>query len=317
MTFFLFYAGLVFTAGWALRLASSYSPANKNLYIAQTVFILAGPPIYAGVEYNILGRLMHYLPQHAPLHPHRVVIVFIYLGALVESLTAAGASKMASSTTIDELDSYKTGSKLVSIALVLQGVVECFFVALVATIHRRCIKTRVFPKQIRSLIYMLYGTSALVLLRCIFRAIESFGKLPALDSASSCRSNSLCELVEYHEWYLFAFEGAPMVLYTFWLNIIHPGKLLPRQRNVYLDPTDGKTERLGPGWIDRRRRWETFADPLDFGGMMKGQPSHEKFWERPEDWPVASVKNIELSKDPKGDMEEGSGLLSKLAMRKG
>jgi hypothetical protein len=90
------YAGTIFTIGWLARLFSSYNTPSLNLYIVQTVFILAGPPIYAATEYNILSRLMSYLPMHAPLHPRRVYVFFIYLGAAVESLTAAGGSLIAS-----------------------------------------------------------------------------------------------------------------------------------------------------------------------------------------------------------------------------
>lgn len=75
-----------------------------------------------------------------------------------------------------------------------------------------------------------------------------------------------------------------MVIYTLWLNLIHPGTLLPSDQNVYLD-IDGKTERIGPGWIDRRSRWESFVDPFDIKGRMKGTPTHEIFWLEPHRWP--------------------------------
>lgn len=43
---------------------------------------------------------------------------------------------------------------------------------------------------------------------------------------------------------------------------------------------------MGPGWVDRRSRWETFADPLDLGGMIRGSPRHEEFWLKADEWPV-------------------------------
>jgi hypothetical protein len=94
--FFMFWGGAVFMSGWITRAISSHYPANLPLYISQTVLVLAGPPIYSAAEYNILSRLMNYLPMHAPLNPNRVVILYIYLGATVEGLTAAGATLMAS-----------------------------------------------------------------------------------------------------------------------------------------------------------------------------------------------------------------------------
>lgn len=222
---------------------------------------------------------MHYVPMHAPLHPHRVVVVFVYLGAAVESLTAAGATLIATSS--GDLDVQRRGGVLVSIALVLQAVVECFFMSLVALIHHRCIRARCLPPRVRTLCFMLYGTSTLILVRCIARAIESFSEYNSLGGECT----GVCHTVTHGEWYLYVFEAAPMVVYTYWLNIIHPGRLLPRDRMVFLD-VDGVTERRGPGWIDRRSRWETFVDPLDFGGMLKGEASHEKFWLKPDDWPV-------------------------------
>lgn len=281
----MFWGGTVFTAGWIMRILSSYHPANRNLYIAQTCLVLAGPPIYAAAEYNILGRLLHYLPMHSPLHPGRVLLVFIYLGAAVESLTAAGAAEIGGSTG-KHLDAnlYRRGSTLVSISLVLQGAVELVFISMVALIHHRAAKARMLSPNVRTLCIMLYGTSTFVLIRCIFRAIESFATM-TITEPSQC--TALCRLTLLHEWYIYVFEALPMALYTIWLNIVHPGRYLSRDKKRYLD-IDGATERLGPGWIDNRSKWETFADPFDLTNTLKGQPRHEKFWLRSDQWPVAS-----------------------------
>jgi hypothetical protein len=241
--------------------------------------IYAGPPIYTAAEYSVLGRLLRYLPMHAPLNPDRVLLLFIYLGAAVEGLTAAGASLVA--TAKGDTAQEQSGSTLISIALVLQAVIELVFITMVAKIHRRCVLIDTFPQNVRHLCIMLYGTSTLVFIRCIFRAIESFATLSA---SSSC--NNLCRTVLLHEWYLYVFEALPMLIYTWWINTIYPGALLPRDRNVYLDP-DGLTERRGPGWVHTRSRWETLLDPFDLIGTIKGQQKHEKFWLEPDKWVTA------------------------------
>lgn len=226
---------------------------------------------------------MHYLPMHATLHPARTVYFFVYIGILVESLTAAGASMQATASTVEGIpEKYTTGGTLISISLVLQGVVECLFIAMVAQIHARCARSQVVPRNIKYLCIMLYGTSTIVLFRCIARAVESF----ATETVTSCEG--ICQVVLFHEWYLYVFEAAPMVLYTYWMNILHPGNLLPREKTRYYDSiSDRNTERMGPGWIDRRSQWETFIDPIDLSGTLKGQPNHEKFWLKPSDWPIA------------------------------
>lgn len=237
---------------------------------------------------------MNYLPMHAVLNPNRVLIFFVYVGAAVESITVAGAAKTASAGT--DLAKYKSGGVLIAAGLVLQAVVECLLVALVATVHHRASRARMVPRNVKTLCFTLYGTSAFVLLRCIFRAVEAFemfGNLGRTDNCGPILSN---------EWYLYAFELGPMLIFTFWLNLLHPGRSLPRDKTRYLG-LDGHIERFGPGWLDCRSRWETFMDPLDISGVIKGQSSHEKYWLRPEEWPVC--------KD--GSFAEGTASNRKLA----
>ncbi|EXJ86995.1 hypothetical protein A1O3_03952 [Capronia epimyces CBS 606.96] len=280
ITFFMFWGGAVFTTGWIVRCISTYHPGQLGLFIAQAVCIYGGPPIYSAAEYNILGRLMHYLPMHAPLNPSRVLYFFLYLGIVVEAVTAAGAARLAAAR--DDISLYQSGAVLISVGLVLQAVIECLFMGMVAWLHRRCVLSGMLAPNVRTICIMLYGTSTLILLRCVYRAIEAFS---TIASPTSCLG--LCRAILWHEWYVFAFEAAPMVLYTYWLNIIHPGRFLPRQSTRYLDP-DGRTERDGPGWIESRATWWTFFDPFDLRGRAKGQLHHEAFWLQPEKWLVCS-----------------------------
>lgn len=227
----------------------------------------------------MVGRLMNYLPMHAVLNPDRVLIFFVYVGAAVEGMTAAGAAKNAAAG--KELDEYKKGGQLIAAGLILQGVVETLVIAIVATVHRRAAKAGKVTRNVQLVCFTLYGTSTFVVLRCVFRAVESFEMFNKLG----CTEN--CGAILSNEWYLYAFELGPMLIFTYWLNLLHPGRYLPRQKHRYLG-TDGRVERVGPGWRDRRSRWETFVDPLDVKGMFKGQASHEKFWENSEQWPACT-----------------------------
>ncbi|KAF2834104.1 hypothetical protein M501DRAFT_1021074 [Patellaria atrata CBS 101060] len=64
VTFFLVWAGLVFTAGWITRAVSTYQTYNLDIYIAQAILTYLGPPVYAAAEYNVLSRLMSYIPNY-------------------------------------------------------------------------------------------------------------------------------------------------------------------------------------------------------------------------------------------------------------
>jgi len=123
--------------------------------------------------------------MHAPLKPGRVLWFFVYLGIFVESLTAAGAARIAAARY--DLSLYKSGGTLISIGLILQAVVECIFMVMVALVHYRCVRSGMLPHNVRTMCIMLYGTSTLILLRCVFRAVEAFA---TFSSPTSC--SSLC-----------------------------------------------------------------------------------------------------------------------------
>lgn len=274
------WGGAIFMAGWMVRSFSIRNTTSLGLYIAQYMLIYLGPPIYSAAEYNILGRLMHYLPMHAPFHPGRVVYFFVYLGAAVEVLTALGAAALAAAR--DDRAEMKHGASLLAAGVILQAIVELLFVSLVGWIHHRCAKAGMLTRNVRIVCITLYGTAALVLLRCVFRAVEKFNILNIINSGECDGS---CDNILSTEWYLYAFEGAPMVLYTIWLNLVHPGRFLPSSPKRYLDYN--KVERIGPGWNDNRPKIMSLLDPLNFEALIKGEPSHQKFWLEAESWPLA------------------------------
>ena len=276
ITFFLFWGGLCFTVGWVLRAIAAHNPGNSELYIAQTVFIYAAPPIYAAAEYNILGRLMYYLPMHAPLNPAMVKYFFIYIGALVEALTAAGAARMATNDVGS--DQYKNGGILLAISTTLQGAVELGFVSFVVLMHQRAKRAGMLSRNVKIVCLTLYGCSALILFRSVFRAVEAFTQY-----ASTCE-DFYCGSIVKKEWYLYALEAAPMVLYTVWFNVLHPGRYLPKETKRYLD-VDGKTERLGPAWVDERPWYAIAADPFNWLQDDRSGSQRTRFWEKPGEWP--------------------------------
>ncbi|KAL4729123.1 hypothetical protein ACLX1H_003532 [Fusarium chlamydosporum] len=254
----MFYASLFFCIGWVMRAISVRKPDSLPLYMISTIFIYLAPPIYSAAEYNTLGRLMHYLPMHSIINPNRVVYIFLFLGSLVEVLTAIGASWIAAGNGRQDSDRLKSGATLMAIAVILQGAIELGFMTMVGILHNRCSRTNMLPPNVRTLFVMLYGTSILILIRCVFRAVETFQLRDILTSGESNDSALL-----RHEWPFYVLEAIPVALYTYWLNIIHPGRFLPYDQRQYLD-FDGKTERLGPGWIHKRHWIMYLADPFDF-----------------------------------------------------
>ncbi|SMQ54100.1 unnamed protein product [Zymoseptoria tritici ST99CH_3D7] len=295
------WASLVWIAGFICRSISVRQVQTIGLFIAQYVLVLMGPPLYSAAEYFILGRLLGYLPYHTPIHPGRVLSTFILLSTVVETLTGSGAGNSAG--TGRDPAQKKIGLDLVKSALILQCFVEVFFFSLVATVEIRCRKAKNFPMNVRKVCYLLYITSAMVLLRCIVRTIEGF-------EASACapdREDPYCGPVSRNEWFLWTFEVSNITLFVILLCVFHPGNYLPRDSLVFLDQTDGKTERVGPGFskADKRPLLRTVIDPFNIAGILtvKGLTLH-KFWE--ESWPAYDGQRIVRPQSEPDNVERSS-----------
>jgi hypothetical protein len=179
-----------------------------------------GPPLYAAAEYFILGRLIAYLPYHAPIHPGRVLSTFFILSMIVETLTANGAANSAGT---GRTQSQRTaGLNCLKAALIVQCFVEVLFFSLVATVEYRCRRAKCFPRNVRAVCYVLYLTSSMILVRCIVRTIEGF------EDAKCSPGNPLCGYIALHEWVIYVFEIGNITLFVVVLALFHPGRFLPR-----------------------------------------------------------------------------------------
>lgn len=265
-----------------------------------------GPPLYAAAEYFILGRLLAYLPYHSIIHPGRVISTFIMLSVIVESLTANGAANSAGTGRTPS--QVKNGLASLKAALIVQCCIEVFYFSLVASVEYKCRKAGNFPRHVRIVCYMLYVTSLMILVRCIVRTIEGF-------EAAACNPDfsgppGYCGEVSTHEAFLWVFEIANITLFVIILALFHPGKYLPRSSRIFLDPIDGKTERVGPGFskADKRPLIVTIIDPFNLYGIVtgKGLKKHE-FWNE-QHWAIYDGGEI-----PKKSEVELGGATSKVS----
>ena len=272
-TFTMVFSCVVWIAGFILRMTSIYKDQNIQIFIAQYVLLFLGPPLFAGAEYFILGRVLAYVPYHSPIHPGRVLSTFIILDTLVEILAVNGATSNGSAKTVKFRN---TGLERMTASLVLQALLEVVFFCSVGMVEWRCKKARMFPRNLRIVCYILYVTSAMMLVRCIFRIVEGFEIMDCPLDRPNCGS------VDQHEWFFYVFEVANIFLFVLLLTIFPPGKYLPPDVKVYLDPVDG-TERVGPGFAkaDARPFWRTVVDPCNIHHIITGSGlTVDRFWER-------------------------------------
>ncbi|KAH7007649.1 RTA1 domain-containing protein [Ilyonectria destructans] len=167
--------GLFQTIGYAGRLWSHFNRYLVPAYSIQAILILVAPALFAASIYMILGRLIRTLrAEHLSLIPIKWLTKVFVLGDIVSfSLQAGGGGIQASGT----LKMYDLGEKIIVVGLFIQIAVFGFFVVTTVLFNYR-IATAPTAIALRGMvpwkrhIWILYVTSAIILVRSIFRVIE-------------------------------------------------------------------------------------------------------------------------------------------------
>ena len=210
---------------------------------------------------------------------------FIGLDAVVGILTGQGASRISN---FKDPDQVRIGSAIIKASLLLQIGLCCGFIALQISFHLRCVKANVFSGNLRVIMVLLYISNALILIRHIFRTLETF--------------QGYNGYLQTHEAFFYVFDGLLVLINSLMLNIWHPSRFLPRSNKIYLS-RDGVTELEGPGWVEKRPFIVTLLDPFDIVGLIKGRDKASAFWEAEEattHGDVTVISSTELGKRPEG-----------------
>ena len=245
-----------------MREISIHNDENLAVFIASQVLLIVAPPVYALTNYLFLGRTLFYVPYLSPMHPGRVISTFVGLDVLVEILTGNGASDLANLSSSPE--QIAVGRGLIRASLLLQVVLFLGFTSVEVLFHVRCIRAGVMTSKLQTVVTLLYTSSALILIRNIYRVIEQW--------------NGYTGYLQSHEAFFYVFDASLMLVNSVVLNVWHPAKYLPENNKVYLKQ-NGVTEAEGPGWVDGRAWWVSVLDPFDLVGLAQGRDRKTRFWE--------------------------------------
>ncbi|KAH7318038.1 RTA1 like protein-domain-containing protein [Stachybotrys elegans] len=167
--------GLFQTIGYCGRIWSHFDVLSIGGFVLQAILILVAPALYAASIYMILGRLIRAVEaEHLSLVPVRwVTRIFVAGDVVAFTLQAGGGGIQAGGT----LDLYELGENIIIVGLVCQIAIFGFFVITSMLFHYRLtirptvVSSRAVIPWTRYL-YVLYSTSAIILVRSIFRVVE-------------------------------------------------------------------------------------------------------------------------------------------------
>ncbi|QKX58044.1 uncharacterized protein TRUGW13939_05164 [Talaromyces rugulosus] len=187
---------------------------TTNPYILQTLLLLIAPTLYAATIYMELGRIVVLTDGEAHCFIRRRWLTKLFLiGDIISFIMQGGGGGIMASGNLSAL---KTGENIIIGGLVIQLIFFSLFVTTSIKFHlglrsspsRKLLHSQ--PPWERHM-YALYGGSALIFIRSLFRLIEyAQGNDGYLVS---------------HEVYMYIFDAVPMILIMAVFAWVHPSEV--------------------------------------------------------------------------------------------
>ncbi|CZS92933.1 related to RTM1 protein [Rhynchosporium agropyri] len=198
--------------GFSRAYSASQQAPNWTLgpFIIQSVLTLVAPALFAGSIYMILGRviLMTDGERYSMVRQKWLTKTFVFGDIFAFLMQSSGAGLMSSASNT------KTGEYVVVGGLIFQIFFFGLFVVTASIFHIRLQKV---PTTIshsvpwRKHLWALYISSALILIRSIFRVVEFVqGNSGYLFS---------------HEAFMYVFDALLMLGVLVLFNVVHPGEI--------------------------------------------------------------------------------------------
>ncbi|KPM38488.1 hypothetical protein AK830_g8110 [Neonectria ditissima] len=210
------------TIGYGARAVNATEPSGewtKGPYIIQALLLLLGPPFYAVSIYMILRRLMQLLQaeSYSMIRP-KWLTKFFLLGDIASIAGQGMGGGMLASA--DSKKSRDLGQTIILIGLGIQIIFFGLFAVVTVVFHRRIHNdpTNASLKLLspwKKLLVVLYGTSALIMVRSIFRVVEYvMGEDGVLMSK---------------EVYIYLFDATLMLIVSVAFNVFHPSRIIRKE----------------------------------------------------------------------------------------
>ncbi|CAG8232621.1 unnamed protein product [Penicillium salamii] len=201
---------------------SHFHPKSTTVYAIQNLLILLAPTLYAASIYMVLGRLIIFLRgKHLSYMPVKYLTKIFVLGDILSFILQGTRGDVMSNRSANLL---AVGQWIIVAGLCVQLLFFSAFLVTSICFHCRItrsptqeaqssiVRSRIFSRDWRGLLFALYIASILILIRSIYRIVEFVqGNSGYLIS---------------HEVFLYVFDAAMMFLVMIVMNFFHPSVVL-------------------------------------------------------------------------------------------
>ncbi|KAH8879708.1 RTA1-domain-containing protein [Thozetella sp. PMI_491] len=214
-----FLFGCLFEAGGYIARAMSarQTPDWKLMpYIIQSLLTLLGPTLFAASIYMVLGRIIRFLhgDSYSMIRP-KWLTKFFLLGDILSFLGQGGGGGILATAKTES--SQSMGNNVILLGLGIQIVFFGFFMVVTMVFHVRIYRK---PTTVslstaarwQRLLWVLYATSLLIMIRSIFRLVEY----------AQGNDGSLMQ----KEAYAYVLDALLMVVVTAIYSFYHPSAVL-------------------------------------------------------------------------------------------
>ncbi|KAH7102316.1 RTA1 like protein-domain-containing protein [Auriculariales sp. MPI-PUGE-AT-0066] len=204
----------------------------KQLYtlwpiIVSQVALIVAPAFLAAGCYSCSGRLMSYLGgQYSPMNHHFITKIFVVADFFSIFSQAIGGSLLSST----DPNTLRAGFNILIAALAFQVLMFSGFIVVTVMFDirsRRGLGEQ--RKAVQPIFNVLYLSSAMIVIRSIYRLIEFASVKFTPTGASGYTLN--------HEWLLYVWDALPIIIAVLTISVAHPGRYLPQKKGERIDGT--------------------------------------------------------------------------------
>lgn len=207
--------------GYIPRIISRDDTHRRDPYVATMTLLIVTPCLFAAVHFTVLGRIGTLFPRrYSLLPPVMIMPVFVAIDVISLCVQAGGAAAAGSS---DSEAGAQSGAHVAVAGVAVQLLGYLIFMSIFITFWFRTARN---PPEgyahFRPLMIATLLSSWLIILRSIYRVAEL--------------ASGWTGTVATKEWALYVFDATFVFVAVLILNIVHPGRYLPKKFSWKYNP---------------------------------------------------------------------------------